>query len=412
MWSAACAACGAGPGQLPASARQQAVRPGIEVLLSDSMHLVRGRRVGLVTNQSGVDSRGRRDVDRLLAAGVRVTALFGPEHGFNGRLDVDTRPAGAVERDSATGLPVYALHDGVRPIGPTPAMLADIDILLLDLQDAGARYYTYAATAVLVMQSAATARIPVVVLDRPDPIGGLVQGNALDSATPSAVARLPVAMRHGMTLGELARLANGVLGLGADLTVVPVAGWRRTMALDQTGLPLVPPSLNLRSMESLFHYPGLCLFEGTALSVGRGSDAPFEQIGAPWLDAAGVVAALGEAPMGGVRFSAVRFTPDHPGDGKFDGQRLNGIRLHVTDRARYDPTATAVYLLSAITARHPGRIALDSARFDRLAGGPALRQALERAEDPAAIVRSWEPARRRFLERRRPYLIYGDVPAR
>ncbi len=378
------------------------------MLLADSVALVRDRRVGLVTNQSGIDARGVRDVDRMLEAGVRVVALFGPEHGFTGRLDVDTRPGSLRETDSATGLPVYLLHDGVRPLAPTAEMLAGIDVLVLDLQDAGARYYTYPATAVLVMQGAAAAGIPVIVVDRPNPIGGAVQGNALDSATSSAVARLPVAMRHGMTLGELARLANAVLGLGAELHVVPVAGWRRSMTLDRTGLRFVPPSLNLRSLESLFHYPGLCLFEGTALSVGRGSEAPFEQIGAPWLDTAAVLAALRRARLPGVQFAGVGFIPRNPGDGKYPDRPLAGIRLRVTDRAAYDPTRTAVHLLSAIRARHPREIGLDSARFDRLAGGPALRQALERGDAPDAIVASWEPSRRRFLERRRPYLLYPE----
>src|SRR5581483_9735727 len=190
---ASCVGCGAGAGARgnppapppppPASSGSSApaVRPGIDVLLADSVALVRDRRVGLVTNQSGIDARGVRDVDRMLEAGVRVVALFGPEHGFTGRLDVDTRPGSLRETDSATGLPVYLLHDGVRPLAPTAEMLAGIDVLVLDLQDAGARYYTYPATAVLVMQGAAAAGIPVIVVDRPNPIGGAVQGNALDS---------------------------------------------------------------------------------------------------------------------------------------------------------------------------------------------------------------------------------------
>jgi len=404
LWLAVtgCAAAGGTP------AAPVQVRPGIEVLLADSVHLVRGRRLGLVTNQTGVDSRGVRDVDRLLAAGHRVTALFAPEHGFTGRLDVDTRPSSMAATDPASGLPVFVLHDGVRPIGPTPEMLASVDVLLIDLQDAGARYYTYPASAVLVMQAAARARIPVVVLDVTDPIGGAVQGNALDSATPSAVARLPVAMRHGMTLGELARLANAALGIGADLHVVPAAGWRRSLALDRTGLPFVPPSLNLRTMQSLFHYPGLCLFEGTSLSVGRGSDAPFEQIGAPWLDTAAVLARIRSERLPGVQFAPVRFTPRGPGDRKFDGSEVAGIRLRVTDRAAYDPVRTAVYLLDAIRARHAGEIGFDAPRFDRLAGGAALREAIERGAPPDSIVASWRPGLERFLARRRAFLIYPD----
>jgi uncharacterized protein YbbC (DUF1343 family) len=393
----------------PRAAREAgpgAVRPGIDVLLSDSAHLVRGRRVGLVTNQTGLDARGRRDVDRLLAAGIRVTTLFGPEHGLYGRIDVDAPVDRAHFVDSTTGLPAFVLHSGSAPTAPTPEMLADVDVLLIDLQDVGARYYTYPVTAALVMEAAARAHLPVVVLDRPNPIGGLVQGNSGDTLTPSAVARFPLAMRHGMTIGEVTRLARSLLGLDVDLHVVPVAGWRRSMVYEDTGLPFVPPSLNLPSMESLFHYPGLCLFEGTNLSVGRGSDAPFQQIGAPWLDTTAVLATLRAARLPGVRFSGVEFTPVRPGDGKLPGQRLAGIRLTLTDAAVYDPTRTAVYLLAALQARHPGELEIRATQFDRLAAGPALRERVLRGEPAVAITEGWAASRARFLTRRSPFLIY------
>ncbi|MFL5518467.1 MAG: exo-beta-N-acetylmuramidase NamZ domain-containing protein, partial [Gemmatimonadales bacterium] len=232
-------------GPLPAagSAQVARVRPAIDVLLSDSLALVQGKRVGLVTNPAGVDAHRVPTLERLRGAGVRVTTLFGPEHGVSGRIDVNTPVEQRRDVDSASGLPVYTLHTGIQPIAPTPEMLAEVDVLVVDLQDVGARYFTYSVTTALVMAGAASAHLPVVVLDRPNPIGGLVQGNVLPGVTPSAVARFPLAMRHGMTLGEISRLARSVLELTTELHVVPVDGWRRSMTLDQTGLPFVPPSL-------------------------------------------------------------------------------------------------------------------------------------------------------------------------
>jgi uncharacterized protein YbbC (DUF1343 family) len=384
------------------------VRPGIEVLLTDSLSLVRNRRVGLVTNQSGIDAKGRRDLDRLLGEGVRVTALFAPEHGLRGTIDVDVAPDTRQERDSATGIPVYLLHDGIRLHSPTAAMLREVDVLLVDLQDAGARYYTYPAAVATIMEAAAAGSLPVVVLDRPNPIGGAVQGDVQDSVTASAVARFPIAMRHGMTIGELARLANGILGLGADLHVVPLDGWRRSMAFDATGLHFVPPSLNLRTLESLYHYPGLCLFEGTNLSVGRGSDAPFEQIGAPWLDTTVVLAALRRSAPPGVRFSATRFTPNTPGDGKYPDTLLAGIHLTTTDRGAYDPTLTTVHLLAAIRQAHPAAFAFRPGQFDRLAGGPELRTAIERGDPASAVAARWGGKLARFKQWRRQFLLYPE----
>jgi len=392
-----------GSGAAPAQ-----VRPGIEVLLTDSLGLVRNRRIGLVTNQSGIDARGVRDLDRMVGAGLRVTAVFAPEHGLSGRIDVDQPPPARQDRDSATGLPVYLLHDGIRLHPPTAAMLEQVDVLVVDLQDVGARYYTYRAAIATIMGPTATRRLPVVVLDRPNPIGGAVQGDVQDSVTASAVARFPIAMRHGMTIGELARLADATLGLGADLHVVPVDGWRRSMAFDATGLPFVPPSLNLRRLESLYHYPGLCLFEGTNLSVGRGSEWPFEQIGAPWLDTTAVLAALRRASPPGVRFSAARFTPGTPGDGKYPDTLLAGIRLTTTDRRTYDPTVTAVHVLAALRETHPAEFAFRPAQFDRLAGGPDLRTAIERGEPVPAIAARWRDELKRFQDRRRPFLLYPE----
>lgn len=380
------------------------MRPGIEVLLGDSLHLVRGRRIGLVTNQAGVDADGVSDVVRLRTAGIRLVALFSPEHGFRGAADPGAAVASSV--DSATGLPIYSLYG--RTSAPTAEMLDGIDVMLVDLQDVGARYYTWLFTTIEVMKAAGRRQVGVIVLDRPNPIGGAVQGNVLEPAHVSTVGQLAVPMRHGMTLGELARLAVLDLGLEVDLAVVPAAGWKRETAFDRTGLPFIPPSPNLRSVESLFHYPGTCLFEGTNLSVGRGSDAPFQQVGAPWLDTAAVLATLRSAAPPGVAFHGVGFTPAQPGDGKFADAAVRGIRLEVTDRARYDPAATAVHLLSAVLLHHRDRFGWIPAHFDRLAGTRVLREALEAGDAPATIVASWGPDLRRFLERRRGVLLYPE----
>ena len=411
MWGTALwAGCGASlpapqsasppaPGRAGGSSR---VRPGIDVLLSDSLHLVRGRRVGLVTNQSGIGASGRGDVELMRDARVNLVALFSPEHGFRGAADPGAVVASSI--DSATGLPIYSLYG--RTTAPTDSMLAGVDVMVVDLQDAGARYYTYISTTVEVMKAATRHGIPVVVLDRPDPIGGTVQGNVLDPAFTSFVGRLAVPMRYGMSLGELARLADADFGIHSRLTVVPAAGWRRDMSLDDAGLPFVPPSPNLRTLESLFHYPGTCLFEGTNLSVGRGSDAPFEQVGAPWLDTLAVLARIRAERLPGVAFASVVFTPRNPGDGKYADTLLAGIRLRVTDRTAYDPTVTAVHLMAAIRAVHPDRIRWTAKQFDRLAGGPSLRAALEAGRPAGEIVAPWAEAIRAFELRRRPFLIY------
>ncbi len=405
---AACTAPGGRsvPGQQASGATVSAsggagTRPGIDVLLADSGHLVRGRRVGLVTNQAGVDALGTSDATRLVGAGVKLVALFSPEHGFRGSAAPGVAVASTV--DSATGLPIYSLYG--RTTAPTPEMLQGVDLMLVDLQDAGARYYTYLATTVEVMRAAGQRGIPVVVLDRPNPIGGAVQGNVLDPKHASIVGRIAVPMRHGLTIGELARLAAADLGLPAP-GVVPLLGWTRDRAFDATGLPFVPPSPNLRSLEALFHYPGLCLFEGTALSVGRGSDAPFEQVGAPWLDTAAVFRRLAAVPLPGVRFHPVAFTPRAPGDGKFADTLVAAIRLEVTDRTRYDPTRTAVYLLTAVQATHPDRMGWIPRHFDRLAGGPALREAVLAGHPAGAIADGWQDALVAFDKRAESVRLY------
>ena len=382
------------------------MRPGIEVILSDSAHLIAGKRLGLLSNHTGVDHLGRRDVDLLRAApSARLTVLFSPEHGFRGAED---RPGLPDSRDSITGLPIYSLYGGSRTAAR--AAFDSLDILLIDLQDIGARYYTYIASATQLLRVAALAHKRVIVLDRPDPIGGeLVQGNVRASAgdpDSAFVGFLPVAMRYGMTFGELARLSNDVMAIGADLVVVPAAGWRRSMAYDQAGLPWVKPSPNMPSLESAFHYPGMCLFEGTNLSVGRGTTIAFQLIGAPWLDPTAVIERLRDSAVPGVHISPTIFTPVAPTDGKYAGVPLRGLQFTVTDRALYDPTKLAVALLVALHAVHPGPFQFRVESFDRLASGPDLRTAVETGQTAEKIWNSWTEGLARFRQLRAQYLIY------
>ncbi len=389
-------------GPPPVQSIPPVVLPGIDVLLRDSLHLLGNRTFGLVTNQGGVDAAGRSDVDRLRKAGAHLVALFSPEHGFRGSADPGETIAST--RDSATGLPIYSLYGAQR--APTDSMLAGIQVLLVDLPDVGARTYTYLSTTIEVMRAAARSGKPVWVLDRPNPIGGTVQGSVLDSAYRSFVGPLSMPMRHGLTLGELARLANRELSLGARLEVIPVTGWTRTMTLLETRLPFVAPSPNLKDPESLFHYPGVVLFEGTALSVGRGTDAPFRQIGAPWLDADRVIAQVTAARLPGVSFRRVEFTPREPGDQKYPSVSIHGIRLTMTDASTYDPLLTAMSLLASIQRIHPDSLGFRAAGFDRLAGGPGLREAILAGTPVRDIVASWQPGIARWEEYRRPSLLY------
>ena len=392
---------------LPAAAQ---VRPGIEVVVSDSIGVVTGKRVALLTNQTGVDRLGRRDIDLLRGTpGVQVALILSPEHGLRGAEDHSGLPDTV---DSATGLPIYSLYGGT-PL-PAIAALDSVDIVLVDLQDVGARYYSYPPTAVLVMQDAARRGKQVVVLDRPNPIGGVaVQGNVGTTRTVERVGDfLPIPMRHGMTLGELLRLENDVLGIHARLTVVPAVGWRRAMYYDDTGLPWVRPSPNLPNLESALHYPGICLFEATNLSVGRGTGMAFQVVGAPWLDTGAVLPRLrgggrwAQEGLTGVEVSGVTFTPRAPTDGKYDGMTIYGIRLRVVERRRYDPTRLAVLLLSAIRGAHPDSLRFDTARFDRLAGSPELERAVLAGRAPESIWRAWDGPLAAFRRLRAKYLLY------
>ncbi len=379
------------------------VRPGIEVLLADSAHLIEGRRIGLITNQTGVDRAGRSSIDRLHETpGAELVALFSPEHGIRGTEDAERIEGGVDER---TGLPIHSLYGETRR--PTPRMLEGIDVLLFDIQDLGARYYTYVSTMALAMEAAGEAGIPFVVLDRPNPIGGRqVQGNVLEPEHATFVGLYPVPMRHGMTAGELARLYVSAFGLRAELRVVPAAGWTRDRWADETGLPWVRPSPSMPSLESATHYPGTCLFEGTNLSVGRGTERAFQQVGAPWLDGEALSERLNARALPGVRFEAVAFVPEEPPDGKYGGETVRGVRFVVTDRRAYDPTLSGVAALHEARRLAGERWAWRAEHFDRLAGTERLRRMLEEGRPLEEIAGPWPAAVEAFRALRRPYLLY------
>jgi uncharacterized protein YbbC (DUF1343 family) len=376
------------------------VRPGIDVLLTDSLPLVEGRQVGLLTNQTGVDRAGVSDVERLIGAGIDLVAIFSPEHGYRGALDEENIGHGV---DSATGIPIFSLYGEVQ--APTAEMLSGLDLLLVDLQDVGARPYTYVSTTLLAMRAARGQGVAVVVLDRPNPIGGeLVQGPIRDSSSTSFVGMLPLPMRHGMTLGELARYGNRVLGIGADLRVVPADGWRRESWFDGTGLPWVRPSPSMPDLESATHYPGTVIFEATNLSVGRGTPVAFQVVGAPWLDAPAVIAEMGTPA--GVRVTDTVVVPMSPPDRKFDGVALRGVRLLVRDRSAYDPVAVAVALLRAVRTVHPDSLVVNPRRLAQLLGTGRVWADLEAGAAPSAIVQGWEGPLAAFRSARSGSLLY------
>ncbi len=388
------------------------MRPGNEVLMADSSHLVDARRVGLITNHTGLTRDQTHAVDLLRSQGVEIVALFAPEHGIRGTV-AEPESGGTGDQaawvesgvDEITGLPVRSLYGAA--LKPTPEMLADIEVLLFDIQDIGARYYTYVSTMALAMQAAAENDIPFVVLDRPNPIGGaLVHGNVLEPEHSSFVGLYPVPMRHGMTAGELASMINDHFEVGAQLHVVPAAGWEREAWFDQTGLPWVNPSPNMPSLESATHYPGTCLFEGTNLSVGRGTPLAFQQIGAPWLDGAALAERLNAYRLSGVRFEAVTFTPSAPHDRKYDGELVNGVLFIATDRGVYDPTQAAVAALIEARRLAAERWEWKVGHFDRLAGTERLREQIEAGAQLADVTSGWNDQLAAFEQIRARYLLY------
>jgi uncharacterized protein YbbC (DUF1343 family) len=375
------------------------VVPGVEVLLSDSMHLIRGKRVGLLTNHSGRDRQGRSTIDLLFKApGVKLTALYGPEHGIRGAARAGEKINSSV--DSATGVKVYSLYGDVRV--PTPEMVQDIDVLLYDIQDVGARVYTYEWSMAL---AANAIKKPVIVLDRPDPIrADRIEGNILDPKFASFVGQYPVALRYGLTPGELLRFLAGTKLIDANVKVVPMKNYRRSMWFDETKIPRVDPSPNLRSLDAELLYPGTVFFEGTTATEGRGTDAPFTQIGAAWMnDNATIAAELNALKLPGVRFDTV--TRSVEAGFKFGGQTIPMVAIRVVDRNAVRPVELGIRMLRVIYARHPKEFQWRTPQIDRLAGTDKLRAAVEQ-NTVDALITQWNADAAQFALRVKPYLIY------
>jgi len=384
------------------------VIPGVEVLLTDSLHLLKGKRVGLLTNHSGRDRQGTSTVDLLFKApGVKLTALYGPEHGIRGEAKAGAKIADAI--DEKTGVKVYSLYGAVET--PTPDMLKDVDVLVYDIQDVGARVYTYQWTLAL---SAAAAGKPLVILDRPNPIrADRFEGNILDLKFRSLVGQHAVALRYGLTVGELMQYLVGTKALNAKVTVVPMKNYRRAMWYDETGMPRVNPSPNLRTLDAELLYPGTVFFEGTNATEGRGTDAPFQLIGADYLtDHVAVAASLNAMKMPGVRFDTATRTIE--AGYKFGGKTIPMIKVNVTDRNAVRPVELGIRMLRAIKAAHPKEVAwrepsVNAAGrikgIDRLAGTDQLTKAVDEGTIDA-LIKQWDADAKRFEEMVKPYLLY------
>ena len=397
------------PSSVPVEPRT--ARLGIDALLGSQRRLVAGRRVGVVCNPASVDARFRHTADRLAAEpDVRLAAIFGPQHGFRSDLQdnmIETPHA----HDARRRVPVYSLYSETRE--PTAEMLAGLDVLIIDLQDVGTRVYTYIYTMANCMRAAARHGVQVVVCDRPNPVGGeAIEGATLRPEFASFVGQFPIPLRHGMTIGELARLFNDAFGLNAPLEVVPLEGWRRSMYYDETGLPWIIPSPNLPTLDSTIVYPGAVLFEGTMLSEGRGTTRPFELIGAPWIDGERLAEAMNGHGLPGVHFRPVFFEPTFQ---KHARETCGGCQIHVLDRRAFEPVRTAVELIAEFRRQDPARFAWrqppyeyerEKPPIDILSGSDRLRLVIDGGGRAAALVDEWAADASAFRRQREKYLLY------
>ena len=389
-----------GPGAAApgAPASWSPVMTGVDVLRAKGFDALRGRRVGLVTNHTGRARDAATTIDLLhKAKDVTLVALFSPEHGIRGILDASV-PS---ETDAASGLPIHSLYGETRR--PTDAMLQGIDTIVIDLQDIGARFYTYMTTMAYVMEEAAKRKIGVVILDRPNPINGYqIEGPDLDKGTSNFTGYFaPMPIRHGMTLGELARMFNAENKIGADLHVVELKNWSRDAWFDASGLPWINPSPNMRNLIQATLYPGIGAIEGTNISVGRGTDTPFEQIGAPWIDGVRLADALNARGLAGIRFYPVRFTPS---SSKYAKEECQGVFMVVTDRAALRPVRVGVEIAAMLHTLHGDKYELAAA--ERLFGSKEGLARIRAGEDPAAIAAAWSAAEARWRRLRAKYLLY------
>ena len=382
---------------------------GSERLIASSR--LDGLRVGILANPASVDHRFNHIVDQLGAASdFKLAAIFGPQHGFRSDLQdnmIETPHA----TDPGLGVPVFSLYSETRE--PTPEMLDLIDVLVIDLQDVGARIYTFIYTMANCLRAAAKAGIPVIVCDRPNPIGGIqVEGPMLEPGYDSFVGQYPIPMRHGMTVAELARLFNAHHGIGAALEIVPMEGWSRELYFDDTEIPWIMPSPNMPTLDTAIVYPGTVLFEGTMVSEGRGTTRPFELIGAPWLDGTALAARLNQAGLDGVHFREAVFEPTFQKHAKVP---CGGCQIHVTSRWDFEPVKAAVAVMRECARLGPDQFKWrdppyeyehDKMPIDILAGSPALREQIEQQMPIEEIAASWRPGVKEFEETRKQYLLY------
>lgn len=379
------------------------VKTGLDNIASCEQ-LFRGKRVGIITNHTACNSDGRHITDVFGdMQGVRITALFGPEHGIRG-----TEAAGkTIESQSGDGdIPVYSLYG--KTTKPTAEMLKDVDVLVFDIQDVGARFYTYTYTMSLAMEAAAENGKRFVVLDRPNPINGLtVEGNILEPKFASFVGLYPIPVRHGMTIGELAKMFNGqgwlAGGAKADLVVVPMQGWRRGDWYDRTGLRFIKPSPNMTDLETAAIYPGLCLLEGTNVSEGRGTSKPFLQFGAPWIDADDLTARLNKLSLPGMQFQPTTFTPNAS---KYAGERCHGAKITIMDRDLLEPYWAGILIINEIRRMYPDDFEFRASHFDRLCGTSEVRNAITNGSSLQSLEETWQPRLKTFLQIRKRYLLY------
>ena len=370
---------------------------GIDVLEAQNFAPLAGKRVGLITNQTGIDRSGRSTIDLLAhAPGVKLVALFSPEHGIRGAVDERVPSA----RDEATGLPIYSLYGETER--PTPAMLAGIDVLVFDIQDAGVRFYTYITTMGYVMEAAAQRHLPFYLLDRPDPLGGeRIEGPMLDRERTNFVGYFPMPVRMAMTLGEMAKLFNVQKKIGCDLHVIRLQNWQRRMSFEDTGLPWVSPSPNLRSPAAGLLYPGLEILQAGGVSVGRGTSQPFELLGAPWIHGEEFAAELNRRAIPGVHFAPQKFTPD---SGLYHGEPCDGVRITLTDRAAFQSMRMGMEIAAALSKSYPDKF--DAAKTIELIGNAATVQQLQAGVEPSAIVAGWSADLAIFRKVRVKYLLY------
>jgi uncharacterized protein YbbC (DUF1343 family) len=389
----------------PVTHNARRVRPGISVLLGARRDLLHGRRVGVLTGPSGVLPDLTGSAEALLRS-ADVRALFGPEHGLRGAAAPGAHIAGELH---PSGVAIYSLYGA--DLAPTPEQLADLEVIVCDIQDVGCRFYTYAWTLVMLMRSAAAAGVAVIVTDRPNPLGGAIEGPGVDEGRRTLVGLHDVPIRHGLTLGELARLANGELAIGCDLTVIPCEGWRRADRWEATGLPWVPPSPNMPTAATALLYPGTCLIEGTNLSVGRGTALPFEWLGAPWLDGVALAETLNSAGLSGVRWRPVAFQPC---TAPYAGELCYGVQPHVVDAETFRPVLSGITLVAALHNDQRSNVqpsvsdkfAWSASHFDRLAGSPRIRESIDAGVPPAEIAAEWRANEAAFRERVAPFLLY------